>query len=158
LRIFCDTSALAKRYVQEPGSEELEKLFTSFATEIFISTLAFVEFASAVGSKLRNKEISEAKVGEAINELEKDWFEVFAKIPLEDMLAETAAAIALEHSLKGADAVHLASAQAADSELFVASDNKLIRVAKKMGINSYNPESGPYCIQSKLQKKQKSQP
>lgn len=144
MRIFCDTSALAKRYVQEPGSEDLEELFSSIATEIFISTLAFVEFASAMGRKLRNKELTKAKVGETIKELEKDWYEVFAKIPLEDVLAETAAAIALENSLKGADAVHLASAHRVDAELFVASDNKLIRVANKLGINSYNPESGPY--------------
>lgn len=144
MRIFLDTSALAKRYVQEPGSAELEELFTSITSEIFISTLAFVEFASAMGRKLRNKEIAEAKVGEAIKELEKDWCEVFAKIPLEDTLAETAAAMALEYPLKGADAVHLASAEAIGAELFVASDNKLIRVAKKMGINSYNPETGSY--------------
>lgn len=144
MKIFLDTSALAKRYVQEPGSGELTELLTSITSEIFISTLAFVEFASAMGRKLRNKEIAEAKVGEAIKELEEDWYEVFAKIQLEDMLAETAAAIALEHSLKGADAVHLASAQIIGVELFVASDNKLIRVAKKLGINSYNPESGPY--------------
>jgi predicted nucleic acid-binding protein len=135
---------LAKRYVQEPGSGELTELLTSITSEIFISTLAFVEFASAMGRKLRNKEITEAKVGEAIRELEEDWYKVFAKIPLEDMLAETAAAIAMEYSLKGADAVHLASAQVTGAELFVASDNKLIRVAKKLGINSYNPESGSY--------------
>jgi predicted nucleic acid-binding protein len=144
LRIFLDTSALAKRYVQEPGSGEVAELLAAITSEIFISTLAFVEFASAMGRKMRNKEIAEAEVGEAIKELEKDWYEVFTKIPLEDMLAETAAAIALEHSLKGADAVHLASAQVTSAELFVASDNRLIRVAKKMGINSYNPESGPY--------------
>jgi len=106
--------------------------------------MAFVEFASAMGRKLRNKEIAEAKVGEAIKELEEDWYEVFAKIPVDDTLAETAAGIALEHFLKSADAVHLASAQVVGAELFVASDNRLIRVAKKMGINSYDPESGPY--------------
>lgn len=144
MRIFLDTSALAKRYVQEPGSEELEGLLARTATEIFISPLAFVEFASAIGRKLRNKEIAEARVSDAIKELEEDWHKVFAKIPLEDLLAETAAAIALEYSLKGADAAHLASAQITGAELFVASDNKLIRVAKKLGINSYNPESGPY--------------
>jgi predicted nucleic acid-binding protein len=144
LRIFLDTSALAKRYVQESGSEELEELLISITPEIFISTLAFVEFASAIGRKLWHKEISDADVRTAIKEFEEDWYEVFAKIPLEDTLAETAAAMALEHSLKGADAVHMTSAQAANAELFVASDNKLIRAAKKLGINSYNPESGPY--------------
>lgn len=149
MRIFLDTSALAKRYVQEPGSDELEELFASITTEIFISTLAFVEFASAMGRKLRNKEITKAKVGEAIKELEEDWYGVFTRIQLEDLLAETAAVLALEYSLKGADAVHLASAQVTGAELFVASDNKLIRVAKKMGMNSYNPESGSYKQQKR---------
>jgi predicted nucleic acid-binding protein len=144
LRVFIDASALAKRYVQEPGSEELEEIFNSVATEIFVSTLSFVEFASAMGRKLCNKEMTKAEVGKAIKELEKDWSEVFAKIPLEDMLAETAAALALEYSLKGADAVHLASANVADAELFVASDKKLIRAAKKTGLNSYDPELGPF--------------
>jgi len=144
LRIFLDTSALAKRYVEEPGSEELEELLASIATEVFVSTLAFVELASAMGRKLRNKEIEKAKAGEVIRELEEDWFELFVKIPLEDTLAEKAAAIALEYFLKGADSVHLASAQETGAELFVASDNKLIRMAQKIGINSYNPESGPY--------------
>ncbi len=130
--------------MQEPGSEELEELVLSIATEIFVSTLAFVEFASAMGRKLRNREMTKAKVVKAIKELEKDWREVFVNIPLEDTLAETAASIALVHSLKGADAVHLASAKVVDAELFVASDNKLIAAAKKIGINSYNPESGPY--------------
>ena len=144
MRVFCDTSALAKRYVQEPGSEELEELFSSVATEIFDSTLAFVEFASALGRKLRNKEMTKAEVGKAIKELEKDWSEVFTWIPLEDTLAEAASAIAFQHSLKGADAVQLASAREFGSELFIASDHRLIAAAKKIGINSYNPESGPY--------------
>ena len=144
MRILLDTSALAKRYVQEPGSEELEQLLASITTEVFVSTLVFVQFASAMGRKFRDKEIAKVPASAAIRELEKDWYEVFIKIPLEDTLAETAASIALEYSLKGADAVHLASAKVAGAELFVASDNKLIRVAKKMGINSYNPESGSY--------------
>jgi predicted nucleic acid-binding protein len=144
LRIFLDTSALAKRYVQEPGSKELEELFDSIMPDVFISILAFVEFAAAMGRKLRNKEIMRINASKAIKELEEDWYNLFAKIPLDESLAETAAAIALEYSLKGADAVHLASAQTTSADLFVASDDRLIRVAKKMGIDSYNPECGSY--------------
>ena len=144
MRIFLDTSALAKRYVQEPGSKELEELFDSITPEVLISNLAFVEFAAAMGRKLRDKAIERMKASKAIKELEEDWYNVFAKIPLDESLAETAAALALEYSLKGADAVHLASAQVTSVELFVASDDRLIRVAKKMGIDSYNPECGSY--------------
>lgn len=130
--------------MQEPGSKELEELFDTTTPEVFVSTLAFVEFAAAMGRKLRNKEVVRMNASQAIKELEEDWSNVFAKIPLDEPLAETAAAIALEYFLKGADAVHLASAQVTGAELFVASDDKLILVAKKTGINSYNPESGSY--------------
>jgi len=93
---------------------------------------------------LRDKEMTKIEVGRAIRELEKDWYEVFVKIQLEDMVAEKAAALALEYSLKGADAVHLASARASGVELFVASDEKLIHAAEDMGMAYYNPLSGSY--------------
>lgn len=144
MRVFLDTSALAKRYVQESGSEELEEFFASIQAEVYVSTLAFIEFSSALGRKLHNKEISKLNGSDAFKELEKDWHEVFVKIPLENTLAESAAVIALEYLLKGSDAVHLASAQVIEAELFVASDNKLTRVAKKMGMGTYNPEYGSY--------------
>ena len=144
MRVFLDTSALAKRYIQEPGSEELGALLTTVSTEIIVSTLAFVEFASAMGRKLRDKEVPEAAVGDAIKELKQDWRHVVTKIPLEEALAQEAAAVALEYSLKGADAVHMASAHVLEADLFVASDNRLIRVAKEMGMEFYNPETGSY--------------
>ena len=144
MKIFLDTSALAKRYVQEPGSEELEELFSSVATEVFVSTLAFVEFAAAMGRKLRSKEIAKASARKAIRELEKDWYDLFVKISWTENLAESAASIALQYSLKGADAVHLALFKEVSAELFIASDNQLIQTAKKMGMHPYNPESGIY--------------
>lgn len=142
MKIFLDTSALAKRYVQEPGSDELGALFVSVATEVIISTLAFAEFAAAIGKKLRNKEISKKSGTNAIKELEKDWYNMFAKVPLTETLAESAASMAIQYSLKGAAAVHLASALAVSADLFVASDKNLIIAAKKVGIKPYNPEAG----------------
>ena len=143
MKIFLDTSAMAKRYVQEQGSEELDDLFFSFATEVFISTLAFAEFAASLGKKLQRSEISKESAAKAMRELEKDWSDLFTKIPLAETVAESAASLAIQYSLKGADAVHLASALEVSSDLFVASDNALINVAEKMGIQPYNPEKGP---------------
>ena len=142
MKIFLDTSALAKRYVQEPGSEELEELFSSLVKEAFVSTLAFAELAAAIGKKLRKKEIQEEPASTAMRELEKDWDGLFSKIPLTNDLAMSAASLAVEYPLTGADAVHLASAAAIDAELFVVSDNLLISAAEKIGIKPYNPASG----------------
>ena len=144
MRIFLDTSTLAKRYVQEQGSEELEELFSSLAKEAFVSTLAFAEFAAAIGRKLRKKEIKEEPASQAMRELEKDWDGLFSKIPLTDDLAVSAASLAVKYPLTGADAVHLASAIAVDAELFVVSDNMLISAAEKIGIKPYDPAAGPF--------------
>jgi predicted nucleic acid-binding protein len=144
LKIFLDTSALAKRYVQEGGSEELEELFFSSVKEAFVSTLAFAEFTAAIGKKLRKKEIKEGPASKAIRELERDWDGLFSKIPLTDDLAISAASLAVKYPLTGADAVHLASAAAVDAELFVVSDYPLISAAEKIGIKPYDPAAGPF--------------
>lgn len=144
MNIFLDTSALAKRYVKEPGSKEVDDLFFSFAREVFVSTLSFVEFAAAIGRKLRNKEMAKRSAQRALRELETDWYNLFTRVPLSDTLAESAASLAVQYSLKGADAVHLATAVEVHADLFVAADNRLITVAEKVGIKSYNPEEGPF--------------
>jgi predicted nucleic acid-binding protein len=144
MRVFLDTSALAKRYVAEPGSEELEQVVSSLVSEVFISTLALVEFGSALGRKWKKRKIGRIQASQAMGEFEKDWQAVFIKIPVSEALAESAASLALTLGLKGADAVHLASAQAAGIDLFVASDRPLSEAAQKIGLKTYDPESGPF--------------
>ncbi|GEM_PF-3316851 len=56
--IFLDTSALAKRYVEEPDSCTLEALFHDRVKEAYVSTLALPEFAAALGRKVRFSETS----------------------------------------------------------------------------------------------------
>jgi len=143
LKIFLDTSALAKRYVQEPGSEALENLFSAGVSEVYVSTLALPEFGAALSRKLRDKELAKKSAEHALSELEKDWDNVFTKVPLTDTVAKSAVSLAIQHPLKGADAVHLATAMAADAGLLVASDQQLIKTAKKVGLKAYDPEEGP---------------
>ena len=52
MRVYLDTSALAKRYVQEPGSEELEDLFSRGVTEAVVSTLTLPEFGAALERRM----------------------------------------------------------------------------------------------------------
>lgn len=144
MKILLDTSTLAKRYVQELGSEELEDLFFSVVKEVFVSALALAEFAAAIGRKLRNKDMLEKSASKAMREFEKDWGGLFKKIPLTEDLAMSAASLAIQYPLKGADAIHLASAIAVGADLFVVSDNMLVSVAEKIGIKTYNPIAGRF--------------
>ena len=144
MNIFLDTSALAKRYIQEPGSEELQDLFLSAVTEVVVSTLAMPEFAAALNRKVRDTEILKEAAANALREFEKDWEDLFFKIPLTEQLASFAASLTTTYPLRGADAIHLATAMAADVALFVASDKELIRAAEKAGMKAYDPSVGPF--------------
>ena len=146
MKIFFDTSALAKRYVEEPGSDQIEYLFLSLATKVFVCTLAFPEFATALGRKVRDNEIPKKAATHAVEEFEKDWEGLYIKIPVSDNLAESAASLAIQYPLKGADAVHLASAVSTSPDLFVVADHQLIAAAEKLDLTSYDPTSGPIRI------------
>jgi hypothetical protein len=144
LKVFLDTSALAKRYVQEPGSQELEDLFLTHVTEVVVSTLALPEFGAALARKVRDREITKKSAGHALKEFERDWEDLFSKIPLTEALAKSAVSLAIRYPLKGADAVHLATAVAAGISLFVASDEKLLKASKEQGFKAYNPAGGSW--------------
>ncbi len=96
MKVFLDTSALAKRYIQEPGSEELEELFLSSASDVIVSTLALPEFAAALGRKMRDREIGKQAATKAMKELEQDWNNLFIKIPITDSVALAAASLAIK--------------------------------------------------------------
>ena len=102
MKVFLDTSALAKRYIQEPGSEELEELFLSSASDVIVSTLALPEFAAALGRKMRDREIGKRAGTKAMKELEQDWNNLFIKIPITDSVALAAASLAIKYPFKGA--------------------------------------------------------
>ena len=143
MKVSVDTSALAKRYVQEPGSKELEDLFFRVISSVFVSTLAYPEFSAAIGRKIRNRELNKDDAAKAISEFETDWNGLFETISVTKPLAESAASLAVQYGLKGADAIHLATTLVSGIDLFVVSDIQLIRVAEEVGIRTYNPVLRP---------------
>ena len=144
MKVFIDTSGLAKRYVEEPGSEELEEFIHSIVKDVYVSTLSIVEFSAAIGRKIRNREINQKSGAFAIQEFEEDWQGWFNRVPLTSDLAESAASYAILYPLKGSDAVHLSSAAISGVDLFVTSDLNLLKAAQKIRIKTYNPVTGFY--------------
>jgi predicted nucleic acid-binding protein len=102
------------------------------------------EFSSAIGRKVRDRELLKESAIHALREFEHDWRNLFIKIPLTEKIALSASKLTIQYYLRGADAVHLETAIIVDTELFVASDQQLIGVAEKEGLNSYDPSKGPY--------------
>lgn len=57
MNVFLDSSALAKRYVQETGSERVEEIL-SLASSLGISVISLSEVVSALYRRRREKKLS----------------------------------------------------------------------------------------------------
>ena len=132
MRVFFDSSALAKRYVAESGSQTVLD-WCARADELAISSLAIPEIVSALCRLRREGRLGENNYRAAKTDLLAD---------LEDaLLCDVSAPIlkhavrALEyHLLRASDAIHVGSALALAADVFVTSDKRQAEAARGMGL------------------------
>jgi len=117
--IYFDSSALVKLLADEPGSDLAAELWDG-CDAAMASRLAYPEVRAALAASARNHDISDAELEAA----ERDWDDYWAAtrpVELTAAVERHAGHLARAHALRGADAVHLASALAiGDPELIVA--------------------------------------
>jgi len=130
LKIFIDTSSLCKRYLEEEGSSRIEKLFGEI-TEVLVSPVTWIEFNSAVSKRLRNHSLTLQTVSWTLSEAKKD-FEFFYRVAWNVELEAKAAKLGAEHPLSTLDAIQLASGILSKADIFVTSDQRLAREARKL--------------------------
>jgi uncharacterized protein len=132
MNLFFDTSAFIKRYLDEIGSAEIEKLCNS-ADEAAVSILLPIEVVSTFSRLKREKRLTEKQYAILKNELFSDIRDVTV-ISLTPAIV-SAAIDGIEHSpLKTLDAVHLACALEYGPDYFVSADTQQITAAVKMGL------------------------
>jgi uncharacterized protein len=117
--VYFDSSALVKLVVDEPGSPLVAELWDA-CDGALSSRLAYPEVRAALAASARNHELE----ADELQAAEQAWAEYWAatrKVELTPDVEQHAGQLARSHALRGADAVHLASALAIDdSELVVA--------------------------------------
>ena len=141
--IFFDTSALVKRYVYESGSERVDEMLEKNIMSSAISKLAYPEILAAFTRRCREGEYSKDWLDKIINNFHIEMEKVLI-IELRDELLPIIRRLISKHPLKGADAVHLASAlwlkdNIAVNVSFSASDLNLLKVAEIEGLKVINP-------------------
>ena len=130
MKLFVDTSTLFKKYVDETGSGDFDKLFGE-ATEIIVSPVTRIEMHSAIAKFVREKWLSEQDAKKLSIEIKKDFI-FYSRVFWNDNLEEKSVEIAQNHSLKTLDAVQLASGVLSKADLFVTSDKRLFDEANKV--------------------------
>jgi predicted nucleic acid-binding protein len=138
LIIYLDTSALLKQYIQEAGSEDVEKLLAS-SEGTGTNQLTYVEMASAISRAVRMELISADEAQLTWEDFLVDW-ELLVRLDTSGQITKRAATLAWEHGLRGYDAMHLASAltwqDAIDTPVTLATyDRELWSAAQKAGMD-----------------------
>lgn len=140
--IYFDTSALAKKYVAEAGSDLINRIIAD-AVSIATSKITYPEMLSAFVRRNKMGDVSDKELSELINEFENNW-NYFFILDIKDDLFKILKIAIKKHHLKVADAVHLASAlwlrdNIAGNVSFSASDMNLLRAAELEGLKVINP-------------------
>ena len=113
--------------MREDAHEVIASLWDE-ASEIYASRLTYVETRAAIGAKARAAKRYRRKLDVAKNELETRW-EGVEIVELNELVRQVAAVAAETYGLRGADAVHLASAAVLGSGVTMVSRDTNLRAA-----------------------------
>ena len=148
-RYFFDTSASAKVYRKELGSDLIDRIFTEPDSHRFISRFTILEMESVLALKFRTGDIDEQSLLVARRRLEADLGSRRLLVAIvSDEHLRAARQLLIDHgrteALRGPDALQLTVAlglkRAGLVSVFVAADQKLCRVAMIEGFSVLNPE------------------
>ena len=138
MRIYFDSSAFAKRFIEEPGRQRIDDICQE-ASEVGLSIICFPEILSALNRKVREKSISNRNYTIAKNRLSEELSDIEI-INITPKVVAKAALLLETNPLRAMDAMHVACAIEWDADLFVTSDRRQADAAKnaKLRIESVN--------------------
>ncbi|MFD1647134.1 type II toxin-antitoxin system VapC family toxin [Haloarchaeobius litoreus] len=141
--LFFDTSALVKRYYEEPGTELVDDLVED-DRRVTITSLAVIETISAFRRKYNRDQISESDTDDLLAAFFREALDDFVIVPMEESIQQFSFDLILEDDLRTLDSLQLAAALALDGEeadvVFVSADSDLVAVANDRGLQTVNPD------------------
>jgi uncharacterized protein len=134
VRTFFDSSAFAKRYWDEPGSDTVDALCGE-ATALALSVVCIPEIVSALNRRVREGNLSRRHYEQAKQRLSED-IEDAVIINLTSPVVAACTTILEASPVRAVDALHVACAVAWEAELFVSADKQQISAARKAGLRT----------------------
>ena len=142
---FLDTSALAKLYVREPGTDKMLKLAKQADTNLVILSLSRVELRAAVRRRVRSRDLSKENASAALAAFSEHLGAVYIVQHVTEALLEKALDLIDKHDLRAYDSIQLAACltlpmQSSESRAtFTCADNRLVAAAEEEGWPVLNP-------------------
>lgn len=149
---FLDTSALAKRYLTEKGSNGIRRLLDRKDDVFYQAFLTPLEVASALYRRLRSQDISQNELSFLLRAYVAHSHQEYLLIPYSDALLDRASSLVARHVLRALDAVQLASALELRDGLpadalplsFLSADDRLLDAARQEHLQAQNPEKARF--------------
>ena len=132
MRVYFDSSALAKRYVDEAGSAEVLR-WCDAASVLALSVIAVPELISAFNRLLRAGCIDVQQYRTVKADLLADIEDALVCDTSPDVVGHAVRALEA-HPLRGMDALHIGAALACEAEVFVSADQRQCGAARALGL------------------------
>lgn len=132
LNVFFDSSALAKRYIEEKGSDQVQAILSS-ASALAVSVICVPEIVSALCRRRREHKLSTEEYRNARASVLSDIDDAMVIGMTEEVIAQ-AVGLLEQFPLRSADALHIACASAWSTDLFVSADDRQCKAARARGL------------------------
>jgi predicted nucleic acid-binding protein len=141
--LYLDSSALAKAYIDEVGTERVIRLVAASEKRV-ISRLASVEITAACARREKAGLMSAEQLQQVLLALEEECKSTYEVVELGGAVMSRAAWVARTRALRAADAIQLACAlvAAGDSQsdfVFVCADCELLEAARLERLTVLDP-------------------
>jgi uncharacterized protein len=141
---FLDTSALAKLYIREEGTDSMLALTKAeYGHEFALLSIATVEFRSALRRRQHAGDIDEPTASEILTLFASHRDERFIVQPLTETVIDSAADLVDRHVLRAYDAIQLSGCLTLVSNrsgcVFTCSDEDLLKAARTEGLLTFDP-------------------
>lgn len=148
--VHLDSSAYVKRFAQERGSENLNRIFevAEQANLVLVtSQWSIGESIAAVDKKFRKKEITQHERDTIIATILEESAELSGKgqltlVPAKSEFTAASWRIIIRHHVSADDALQVLSATVGVCSVFVAVDDLLVKVSQEEGFADYNIAKG----------------
>jgi len=145
---YLDSSALVKRYVEEPGTQAVDILFDSAsagATVIATSVWNLGEAFGVFDYRRRRRLLTEHESRFAVKSLTSEVLGLMRTgamrvYPVRTSLLTEAWAIVLTQHLYQADALQIATCNDSKSEVLITGDEPLRRATESFGLKALDPD------------------
>lgn len=140
MKTFFDSSAFAKKFVEEKGSDAIEEICLN-TTSLALSIICVPEIMSALNRRLREKNINQSNYQIAKTRLLEEIEDALI-LNITPTVVTKSIELLEKNILKAMDALHVACAIEWKPDLFVSSDIKQTEAAQKTGLQTHFIESG----------------